>query len=138
MILIELIRDNLPTSKHNFGKMYAAGKLLGETLEDTDRYMEEGGKKIDGDTAIPRGRYKLTVTFSQRFQQDMPYLHNVPGFEGVRIHGGNTEADTHGCPLLGSIRTDTGIAQCAVPNKRLMNVLEDAEDRGDEVWIDVL
>lgn len=132
---LELFRD--ATGTHNFGKLFVDGKFLGETLEDPDRRLEDGGTKIDGDTAIPRGRYKITVTFSQRFQRPMPLLHDVPGFDGIRVHGGNSEADTHGCPLLGQRRTATGIAECSGVNDRLMNLLEAAEDRNEEVWIDV-
>lgn len=133
---LDLIRD-LVERERTFGKLYVDGKYLGETLEDTDRFLEAGGEKIDGKTAIPRGRYKVTVTFSNRFQKPMPCIHDVPGFDGVRIHGGNTEEDTHGCPLLGNVRSTTGIAQCAGVNARLMNLLEACEDRGEDVWLEV-
>lgn len=135
-MIIDLVRD-LAERDRTFGKLYVDGKYLGETLEDTDRFLEADGEKIHGKTAIPRGRYKVSVTFSQRFQKPMPYLHDVPEFDGVRIHGGNTEADTHGCPLLGNVRTATGIAQCAGANLRLMHLIDAAEDRGEEVWINV-
>ena len=133
---IDIIRD-LAERDRTFGKMFVDGKYFGETLEDTDRLLEADGEKIDGRTAIPRGRYKVSVTFSQRFQKPMPYVHDVPGFDGVRIHGGNTEADTCGCPLLGNIRTASGIAQCAGVNERLMNLLDACEDRGEDVWLTV-
>lgn len=133
---IDLIRDTKDPTK-TFGKMFIDGKYLGETLEDADRILEDGGEKIDGQTAIPRGRYKVTVTYSNRFKKPMPYLHDVPDFDGVRIHGGNTEEDTHGCPLLGNIRTKDGIAQCSGANERLMHLLESCEDRGEDVWITV-
>ena len=137
-MIIELKRDLL-TGKATFGKLFVDGKYFGETLEDVDRFLEFTGEgaKIDGETAIPRGRYKISVTFSQRFQKPMPYIHDVPYFEWVRVHGGNTDADTHGCPLLGNVRTPLGIAQCAGTNSRLMNLLDAAEDRGEEVWLTV-
>lgn len=134
MILL-LIRD-LGTA-HNLGVLYADGTLIGETLEDPDRHLESGGEKIHGGTAIPRGKYRVTITFSQRFKRPMPLLHDVPGFDGVRIHGGNTEADTSGCILLGAERTETGIRNCGPTNTRLMALLESAEDRGEEVWMEV-
>ena len=133
---IDLIRDLAERTK-TFGKLFVDGKYLGETLEDTDRFLEDGGEKIDGQTAIPRGRYKVTVTYSNRFKKPMPYIHDVPDFDGVRIHGGNTEEDTHGCPLLGNVRSSTGIAQCAGVNERLMHMLEACEDRGEPVWLTV-
>jgi len=133
---IDLIRDLAERTK-TFGKLFIDGKYLGETLEDTDRFLEDGGEKIDGQTAIPRGRYKVTVTYSNRFKKPMPYIHDVPCFEGIRIHSGNSENDSLGCVLLGNIRTKDGIAQCAGVNERLMHMLEACEDRGEPVWLTV-
>lgn len=122
---------------HCCGVMYAGPEKLGHTCEDLDRKLEDGGEKIYGQTAIPRGIYPLTITFSHRFQRDMPQLLDVPGFDGVRIHGGNTEADTLGCPLLGRIRTPSGVADCHGPNERLMYLLEMAEDAGEKSTIEI-
>jgi hypothetical protein len=136
-MMLELFRDNEPSQAHNWGELFIDGRLLGQTLEDPDRRLEDGGEKIHGQSAIPRGRYKVTVTFSNRFQKLMPLVHDVPGFEGVRIHGGNTEANTDGCPLLGQRRTAVGVADCAGVNARLINYLVAAADRGEDVWLEV-
>ena len=133
-----LIREDDPLTKHNWGQLWIDGLYFGETLEDTDRYLEANpNAKVDGDTAIPRGRYPVTITMSTRFGKLMPLVGDVPNFSGVRIHGGNTEADTSGCPLLGSVRTATGIANCAGINERLMERLQAALDRGEDVWLEV-
>jgi hypothetical protein len=87
-MIIEIIRDVFSHDR-TFGRMFVDGRYLGETLEDADRRLEDGGVKVPKETAIPRGKYKLTITFSNRFQKPMPYVHDVPQFEGVRIHGGN-------------------------------------------------
>lgn len=134
-MILELKRDGM--MQPNWGKLFVDGKLLGQTLEDEDRYLEDGGEKIQDETAIPRGRYKVQLSFSNRFQRIMPEVLDVPQFTGVRIHGGNTEHNTSGCPLLGAVRTKTGIAQCGGVNQRLINLIESAEIRGEEVYLEV-
>jgi hypothetical protein len=64
---------------------------------------------VRGATAIPAGEYRVTLEHSPRFGPDTLTICNVPGFTGVRIHGGNTHEHTEGCPLLGLRVTDTTI-----------------------------
>lgn len=119
------------------GKLSVDNVFFGHTCEDKDRKLEDAGEKVYGKTAIPRGRYKVELSFSQRFQRVTPEIFDVPYFSGIRIHGGNTSADTLGCPLLGLIRTSTGVANCSERNSALIAMLEKAEDFDEEVWIEV-
>ena len=96
-MLIEVKRFEFKDT-HTVGKMYVDGIYECYTLEDAVR----NGTKIIGKTAIPIGEYKLIIDASTRFKQDMPHILDVPDFTGVRIHAGNTSADTDGCILLGS------------------------------------
>ena len=57
--------------------------------------------KLKGKTAIPAGQYELRLEDSPRFGKDTLTLIEVPGFEAIRIHGGNDEGDTEGCPVMG-------------------------------------
>ncbi len=71
------------------------------TLEDTDRELENGGAKIPGQTAIPRGRYRITLDWSPKRNALVPYLRDVLQFTAIQIHGGNRPEDTEGCILIG-------------------------------------
>lgn len=97
---IEVIRNQL-TSVSTIGSMYVNGMWECYTLEDVVRK----GPKVPGQTAIPEGTYGVRVTFSNRFKRDLPLLDNVPGFEGVRIHSGNSDVDTEGCLLVGRAKS---------------------------------
>ena len=71
-------------------------KVFCHTLEDVVR---PEGIKIQNETSIPTGRYKISLTFSQRFGKVLPELLNVNNFTGIRMHGGNTVLNTAGCIL---------------------------------------
>ena len=96
-----LVIRNVFTPESTGGIMLLYERFFAYTLEDTVRGP---GVKVDGKTAIPAGIYDLSVTFSPRFQRDMPLLSGVPGFSGIRIHGGNTAKDTSGCILIAKHR----------------------------------
>ena len=92
---------------YTIGKLYIDDAYFCDTLEDTVRDMNKSGKfdngeqKIKGKTAIPYGTYEIKWTYSPRFKKYTPQLMNVPSFEGIRVHAGNTSADTEGCLILG-------------------------------------
>lgn len=133
-----LLQRDVMAPGFTLGRLFLEGNRFGYTAEDQDRKLEEEpGAKIPKRTAIPRGLYRLTLSFSNRFQKVMPLIKDVPGFDGVRIHGGNDQYDTEGCPLLGMIRTAVGVMHCAEVNAALIEFIRQAEDQGDAVWIEV-
>lgn len=87
---------------YTIGRLYIDDIYFCDTLEDTIRDISENGEgKIYGKTAIPSGKYNVVMSMSSRFKRILPLLQNVPHFEGIRIHSGNTHEDTHGCILVG-------------------------------------
>lgn len=123
------------------GSLYGFGQRLAYTLEDPVRGNGEAATvaewKIPGECAIPYGRYRVVVTFSQRFKKHLPLLLDVPGFKGVRLHGGNSPDQTEGCPLLGLSLAGKGIKNCAPAVKRVMDILAKTSGTGEETWLTV-
>lgn len=106
MILTLDRKYKLPT--YTIGKLYIDGEYFCDTLEDKDRGLTDSMSvseisklKVKGETAIPTGKYKVTVTYSNRFKKMMPLINDVKGFAGIRIHSGNINSDTEGCVLPG-------------------------------------
>ena len=125
------------TAAATLGRLAVNGTFECYTLEDFVR--PPGLRKVWGQTAIPAGRYEVAITYSTRFHEFMPELLHVPNFEGIRIHSGNTAADTAGCLLTG-----TAIA----PNReRIFNSwrayhalflkIEAALDHGESIWLTI-
>lgn len=102
------------------------------TLEDVVRPV-----KVAGITAIPAGTYKVIVTMSPRFGRLLPLLVDVPGFSGVRIHPGNTSADTEGCILVGDVPALDFLGRSRVAFDRLFAKLNTASIAGEQISIEV-
>jgi hypothetical protein len=131
------VERGLSGTSSTIGKLYVDGVFFAYTLEDIDRHLEDGGKKIHGETAIPRGSYKVIIDFSNRFQKQMMHVLNVPGFEGIRIHAGNTDKDTDGCILLGKVRSDNAVFNSREAVNALFDKVRAALDAGQEVNLEV-
>jgi uncharacterized protein DUF5675 len=95
-----VLTRKIRSANSTIGEMTVDGKFECFTLEDIERDV-----KVHGKTAIPKGRYELTITMSARFKKELPLLINVPNYEGVRIHSGNKAEDTEGCILVGQTKS---------------------------------
>ena len=115
---LKLIRET-KTSDSTIGKLYIDEIYHCYTLEDKEREVE-----VQKVTAIPKGKYEVIVNFSNRFQQQMPLLLNVPNFEGVRIHWGNYSKDTEGCILLGTSKAVNMIGNSRTAYAKFMSVIK--------------
>jgi hypothetical protein len=124
------------------GKLYINGVYACATLEDEVREIEGvpvAEWKIKGATAIPSGEYRVTLEHSNRFGPDTLTINDVPGFQYIRMHAGNTAADTEGCPLLGMQATETtligGTSRPAVA--LVKGEVQRAIRAGEKVTIDI-
>ena len=126
---LKLIRK-IFTTNSTIGELSINGKFFCHTLEDCDRdtnrnkHLEEG--KIYGETAIPAGYYPVILNMSNRFKRILPLLINVEGYEGVRMHNGNTKQDTLGCILCGKWdgKTKDFIGESRVTTQALITELK--------------
>jgi hypothetical protein len=122
-------------------------KFLCYTLED--EYRET---KVMSETRIPAGTYKITLRkvggFHGRYEakygdmhKGMLWVREVPGFEYILIHTGNTDEHTAGCLLLGDsqqnniIKADGFVGSSTQAYKRVYPSIAAALEEGEEVTI---
>lgn len=129
MIQLKLVRDTF-TDNCTLGKMYVNGTYFCETLEDKDRGLnqslplEENVRlKVKGETCIPYGKYKGIVNVSPSKKRALPRLLDVPAFQGILIHKGNTNADSLGCLLVGRKRSIESVLQSTVMEVELLKLM---------------
>jgi hypothetical protein len=121
--------------KATIGRLSVDGKFFCYTLEDKVRPPTE--PKVFGETAIPYGTYPLTITYSPHFGRNLPLLGDVPNFSGVRIHPGNTPADTEGCILVGLEHTDNAIQESRDAFAALYELIEDTNRARDVISVEI-
>lgn len=126
---------------YTIGKLYINEEYICDTLEDTDRGLNDSmsideitKKKVYGKTAIPCGTYNLTMNvqspkysnfgkykWAKQYDAYLPRIENVKGFEGILIHVGNTDKDSNGCILVGNNNIKGQVTSSTVTFQKLMN-----------------
>src|SRR5438046_4155525 len=123
MSTIFLLNRGVFTDDSTIGELFKGAEFLCYTLENTVR-------KKRGQLAIPNGMYPMVIDYSVKFKRVMPHILNVPGFEGIRIHSGNTEADTDGCILVGKKKYENYIGESRKAYSEFMTKFESALKQG--------
>lgn len=140
---------------YTIGKLYVDGVYECDTLEDKVRdlnkdgdLLDEGETKVYGQTAIPYGRYKVTMKvqspkYSKRASYlwcggYLPRLLDVPHFDGILIHAGNSAEDSQGCLICGENKVKGRVINSMATLKRLYPKLKEASDRGEQIWINIV
>ena len=125
---------------YTIGQLYINGEYFCDTLEDKVRVLNEYEDKVYGETAIPYGRYKVIISYSNHFKKKMPELLNVEFFKGIRIHSGNHKDHTDGCILVGECRdVEEGyIYNSRKAYNKLFKILQDTiNSKHEEVYITI-
>lgn len=139
---------------YTIGHLYIDGAYFCDTCEDRDRGLRQDlplsvnqVKKIRGQTAIPTGRYRVSLGVkSQKYSKKkqyaacngyLPRLINVPAFDGILIHIGNTAADSEGCILVGKNKKVGMVLESTTTFWQLYDRLQTADRRGQQIYITV-
>ena len=140
---------------YTIGDLYVNGKKFCETLEDTDRGLDDRMSlneiirgKVYGKTAIPTGVYRVQMgvespkfgsrSWAVRWGGRLPRVLNVKGFEGVLVHCGNTAADTEGCVLVGENKQKGAVINSQATFDRLMSMLVEAYYREETITLTIV
>lgn len=141
---IQLIRKYRKTN-YTIGQLFINGQYFSDTLEDTDRGLKDSMNleeikriKVFGNTCIPYGTYKVSITYSPKFKKNLPLINNVKGFEGIRIHSGNTSYDTQGCVLLGFNKVKGKVINSKDTVDKFINLVQKAIDTGEQAIIHII
>jgi len=127
---LKVLRTNF-TNRSTIGELYVDDAFECFTLEDMVRPV-----KVPGMTAIPDGVYVVSISFSNRFRRLLPEIHNVPNYTGVRIHAGNTDADTEGCILVGTSKGKDFIGNSRAAFNKVFARVREAAQR-EKIFIEV-
>jgi len=138
------------TSGLLFEKTSLGDKFLCYTLEDERRAL-----KVRGETRVPAGTYKIELRteggFHSRYERKYPGVHigmlhivDVPNFEYILIHTGNTDEHTAGCLIVGDsqenniIISDGFVGKSVNAYKRIYPSIAKAIQQGEEVTIEYI
>lgn len=121
-------------------KVYIDNLYICDLLEDQVREIDDmpvSYWKVHGETAIPHGTYQVTTEHSMRFGPDTLTLLDVPGFQYIRIHGGNNVNNTEGCLLPGTRNSKNTVAASQIALRALRSIIIPALDNNEEVWWEI-
>ena len=138
-----LVKRKFLGKNYTIGALYIDGKYFCDTLEDRVVDIDKSGefdgdeKKVVGKSAIPYGEYKVVVNRSPKFKRELPRLVDVPHFEGILIHRGNTHQDTAGCILVGENSIRGRLSNSSIYEDILVLECKAALKRGETITIKI-
>lgn len=149
-----VLKRTILKDTYTIGELHVDGAYFCATLEDKVRdlnkdgdLLDAGESKVYGETAIPYGKYEITLKIkSQRFSNRqeyswcsgyLPRLINVRHFDGILIHSGNTAEHSAGCILVGENKFPGKVTNSMETLKKLYKVLKEASDKRERIWIKI-
>lgn len=139
-----LLKRRFLGDNYTIGTLYIDGIRFCDTLEDKNRDVNKNGKfdkgekKVQGETCIPYGTYKVSLNLSPRLKRPLPRLMDVPDFDGVLIHRGNTAKDTQGCILVGENKVKGKVINSTPYEVELVHRCADAIADHQEITIEIV
>lgn len=133
-----------PRENYTVGRLYVNNEFFSNTLEDKiidkdkSGAFDNGEKKVYGESAIPYGKYKVIYNWSPKFGRNLPRLLDVPHFEGILIHSGNTARDSAGCILVGKNTSKGMLSESRYTSDKLNEIIDAAQKRGEEITIEIV
>ena len=131
-------------SDYTIGSMFVNGEYFCDTLEDKVRDLNKDGDlndkgegKVYAETAIPYGEYEVVVNHSPKFKRMLPRLLNVPHFEGILIHRGNTAKDSAGCILVGENKVKGQLINSTLYEKKITSICHKAQLQNEKITIEI-
>jgi len=112
---------------YTIGKCTVDGEYICDTIEDTVRVLNSKEDKVYGETAIPAGTYNADIYFSKKFGYKVVRLFDVPYFEGIYVHKGNTAKDSLGCIILGYNDKKGWVSRPTIALNKLIKAVEGAD-----------
>lgn len=138
------VRRRYLGSDYTIGSMYINGEYFCDTLEDKVRDLNKDGDlndagegKVYAETAIPYGEYEVVVNHSPKFKRMLPRLLNVPHFEGILIHRGNTAKDSAGCILVGENKVKGQLINSTLYEKKITSICHKAQLQNEKITIEI-
>jgi hypothetical protein len=142
-----VLKRTYSNKNETIGLLLIDGVLVAHVVEDEKRTV-----KVMGETRIPQGTYKIAfrsegghhAKYGKMFPQlhkGMLELQNVPGFQYILIHIGNTDEDTAGCLLVGQkavIGKDLILEGSTLAYQNVYKIIADEISAGKEVTITIL
>lgn len=144
---------------YTIGKWYINGEHFCETIEDTDRGLDQSmtlamiaSRKVHGKTAIPTGKYILDMSqpspkyrekakkdaYFKKYCEHMPRILNVKGYSGILVHPGTDEKDTEGCPIVGQNKIVGKVVNSRATFDKLWEQLYAAYLRKETITIEIV